>query len=119
MGSWRKMKLTKQQKKNIAESEERAKRTKIKAFWQDAEITDNDIFVGRTWRVHLDPKTYNSYSENEVQISVMDDGAISMFSDNAEMFVYFYPDQIKYLSKALSIAKTQARKTLDKSGTDI
>lgn len=100
--------LTETQKKNIKEEKERQKRMVVKVFWQDAEDTgESDVMAGRTWRTHHDPETLHSYDSDEVNINVSKDGAVSFFNDSAESFIYFYPDQLKYLEKALKQAKKQ------------
>lgn len=98
------------QKKFSDEREAIDKRTKIKVFWQDAEDTgESDLFAGRTWRGHHDPETYYTYTSDEIDITVHKDGAISFFCDNAESHIYFYPDQVKYLIKAVEAARKASK----------
>lgn len=48
----------------------------------------------------------NGYSENNVRVSIMKDGAISFSDDDIESRgVYFYPEQARHLRQTLKAGK--------------
>lgn len=105
--------LTEQQKANIAADEERRKREKTTVYWEDAENIDDAPMAGRCWRFTIDPVTGYHYDGDEIHIRVGADGSIHFFDKSAEHFTYFYPDQLKYLERALKAAKAAKRSTAE------
>ncbi len=43
------------------------------------------------------------YETNEIEIGVGEDGHISFSADSAESHIYFYPQQIKHLRRAMAL----------------
>jgi len=64
------------------------------------------VFEGYSKRavVRGEEDDYQSFMETNTHISVMKDGALVLSDEQGESFIYFYPEQLIHLERALDIA---------------
>jgi|GEM_PF-6547204 len=80
-----------------------------KVFRKDDELMSGEIIAFFSKRVVVSDEEgeYRSYESDNVRVSVGKDGSLHLSNYNGERFVYFYPDQLDHLQKALEVALTQ------------
>ena len=81
----------------------------IKTYFTEIDkenLRGNHVFQGRSKRtmVHGEESDYQSFIETNICITVFKDGALSLTDQAGERSIYFYPEQLKHLEEALSIA---------------
>ena len=75
--------------------------------WVELEIAeqkDDDIFNAASVRYSAPDGGGLPYEESRVDIAVHSDGAIWLWSSGHDSGIYFYPDQLPHLQKALKKA---------------
>lgn len=80
--------------------------TKAKPVWKEEKPEEDKIYGGESILLN-DPGTINQHEANKIGVEVGKDGAIMFSSDTAESFIYFYPQQLPHLAKAVRIAVKQ------------
>lgn len=98
------MKLTKKGKEYLAAK----KKEKIKVVWRQDKTGTEEVFRGASIRVNI-REDYSSYQSNLIEIAIGEEGSIHFSDDVAESSIYFYPDQLEHLERALRIAKKQVK----------
>lgn len=80
---------------------------KTTAYWKIKPTPSNYIFYGVSGRNVIDEEY--GYIENEIDITINQDGALAMSTDGGEQFIYFYPNQLNHLIQAVKMAQKQAK----------
>lgn len=70
---------------------------------------DCDFFHGRSVLYDRPHGGGDEFELNVINIELGHDGSVRFFSDDVENFIYFYPEQIKHLTKALSVRAKKRR----------
>lgn len=82
----------------------------IKVILRDNKDSD-EVFSANSLRISVgdESEDYRSYVADEIKICVTEDGALFFSKESAESFIYFYPDQLDHVAKALNIALKQRK----------
>lgn len=64
------------------------------------------VFQGRSKRVVIrgEESDYQNFIDANICLTVFKDGALSLFNQDGDGSVYFYPEQLKHLRTALDFA---------------
>lgn len=78
--------------------------SKMKAVWQEDKPKEDAVFDGAS--ILLDRAGEpTQWEANKIDITVGNNGSISLWNSSSEGHVYFYPQQLPHLAKALRIAR--------------
>lgn len=83
-----------------------------KTKWVDGKNLDSNIWGGKSLFFEVvESKDDTPYVNtiNDIRIDVTGDGALSLFESGGEGSIYFYPEQLTHLRKALAMAMKQKR----------
>lgn len=85
-----------------------------KVFRKDCELYDGEIIAYFSKRVQVSDEEgeYRSYESGNIRVSVGKDGHLGVSDWNRDGSVYFYPDQLEHLQKALEVALKQRSLTM-------
>lgn len=80
---------------------------KTKAILKIQPPQNDDVFNAESLRRQISDDYI--YDSDNIQISVLKDGSLSLFADSSESHVFFYPDTLAHVAKAVRIARKQAK----------
>ncbi len=81
-------------------------KTGINIILETGTPREDEVYSVTSVRRSIEPDYM--YDQVRIDIQVGKDGSIYFSDDNAEHFIYFYPDQLKHLLDAVNIAIKQS-----------
>jgi len=81
----------------------------VRVYMKEDKPSEDEIlsFFSRRAIVHGEEADYRSYVSENIHIVVKNDGALLVSDCNDDGLVFFYPDQLDHLKRALDAALAQ------------
>lgn len=84
--------------------------TKLKSEWIEGKPEEDKVWGGKSVLITERPVAEGgTYTSNELEINIAKDGALLLSGDADGQFIYFYPQQLTHIHRAISVALKQRR----------